>query len=257
LKRSRRALTISIVGLAAAGALFAAVAAKPAEALPGYQSTCSSCHKATPTGAVTPTPSKSSLAPGEAYTVSVDIPFTNTGKYGAWIANAAGTPLASVAAGPSATNPVVVSMTAPAAAGTYTYTAFGVRSTTNQSSGQAASATYQITVTGGGGGGTDTTAPTPTAPSKASVKKGKIATLKYQINDPIPNLGSATTTVTIKNAKGKIVKTIHAGTKPVNTLQRATFKCKLAKGKYTFNVTAVDAAGNASTVTATNTLTVK
>ena len=64
--------------------------------------------QATPTGTVTAVPSKATLAPGEAYTVTVTIPFTNTGMYGAWIDNSANT--TSVAAGPNATGPVVVNM---------------------------------------------------------------------------------------------------------------------------------------------------
>ena len=127
-------------------------------------------HSATPTGIVTAVRSKSALAPGEAYTVTVSIPFTNRGMYGAWIHEGSTT---SVSAGPSATGPVVVNTTVPSTAGPYTYTAFGVRSTTNQSSGQAASTTYQITVQSNGGGGGTTVAPTTLAPRAAGVMKGK------------------------------------------------------------------------------------
>jgi hypothetical protein len=258
LKKRTTVITGVIAGIVAAAALFGAVATKPAEALPSYKSTCSSCHSATPTGTVSAAPSKTTLAPGEAYTVSVTIPFTNSGNYGAWIHNSAGT--TSVSAGPSASGPVVVNMTAPSAAGPYTYTAFGVRSTTNQSVGQAASTTYQITVQSNGGGGgtvTDTVAPTAVAQAAASVKKGKTATLKYKVTDPAPNLGTATATITIKNAKGKVVRTLVLTAKPVNTPQKATFKATLKKGKYKFFVTAVDAAGNPSTNVSSNKLTVK
>jgi hypothetical protein len=256
LKRSRAALTISILGLAVAGAVFAGVAAKPAEALPSYQTVCSTCHSTAPSGSVTALPSKTILAPGEAYSVSVAVNLSAAGKTGFWITNNnAATPKANVNGGPG-TSPLTANMTAPAKAGSYTYKVYGVKSTTNPSSGQTATATYSITVAGGGGG-TDATAPTPVAPSAASVKKGKTATLKYQINDPSPNLGTATTTIQVKNAVGTVVKTIKAGAKPVNTAQKVTFKCTLAKGTYTFVVSAVDAAGNASTATASNTLTVK
>jgi hypothetical protein len=240
--------------IVAAAAVFGTVATKPAEALPSYKSTCSSCHSATPSGAVTAVPSKTALAPGEAYTVTVTIPFGNAGQYGAWIHNAAGT--TSVSAGPSATGPVVVNMTAPATPGAYDYTAFGVRSTTNSGSGQAASGTYHIDVQSAGGGGT-TVAPKTVAPNAASVKKGKTATLKFRVNDSNSGAATATVAIQVKNAAGKVVKTINAGAKPVNTLQSATFKCTLKKGKYKFYVTAKDSLGNAAGNVAFNTLKVK
>lgn len=257
MNRPRIALTISILGLAAAGALFAAVAAKPAAALPTYKTVCSTCHTSAPSGSVTATPTKTTLAPGEAYTVSVAVNLSASGQTGFWITNNdVATPNPNVAGGPGA-SPLTANMTAPSAAGTYTYKVYGVKSTTSASSGQTATTTYSITVAGGAGGGTDTIAPRPTAPSAASVVKGKTATLKYQINDPSPNLGTATATIKIKNAAGKVVKTIKSGPKPVNAPQKATFTCKLAKGKYKFFVSAVDAAGNTSTVMASNRLTVR
>ena len=124
-----------------------------------------------------------------------------------------------------------------------------------------ASTTYQITVSGsggGGGGGTvDTVAPTTVAPSAAKVVKGRKATLKYQVNDAAPNLGTATAVIKIKNRAGKVVKTLKPGAKAVNVLQKATFTCKLAKGTYKFYVTATDAAGNKASNTAVNKLTVR
>jgi len=259
--RKRSAVITGVIALIVATAVvFGAVATRPADAKPGYSGACSNCHSATPSGAVSTQLSKTTFAPGEAYTVSVIIPFTNSGQYGARIDNASG--VAQANQGPQAGNPVVVNMTAPSAAGTYTYTAWGVRSTTTETSGQAASTTYQITVqgsTGGGGGATttDTVAPTSIAQAAARVKKGKTATLKYKVNDPAPNLGTATATITIKNAKGKVVKTLVLTAKPVNAPQKATFKATLKKGKYKFYVTAVDAAGNHSTNISFKKLTVK
>jgi hypothetical protein len=256
LKKRITVITGVIAGIVAATALFGAVATKPAEALPGYKSTCSSCHSATPSGTVTAVPSKTTLAPGEAYTVTVTIPFTNTGMYGAWIHNSGNT--TSVSAGPNATGPVVVNMTAPSAAGPYTYTAFGVRSTTNQSTGEAASTTYQITVqSNGGGGGSTTVAPTTVAPNAASVKKGKTVALKFRVNDTNSGAATATVTIRVKNAAGKVVKTINAGAKPVNAPQSASFKCTLKKGKYKFFVSAKDSLGLAAGNVASNKLTVK
>jgi hypothetical protein len=255
LRKRIAVITAVTAGIVAAAAVFGAAATKPAEALPSYKSTCSSCHSATPSGAVTAAPSKTALAPGEAYTVTVTIPFGNAGQYGAWIHDAAGT--ASVAAGPSATGPVVVNMTAPSAPGAYDYTAMGVRSTTNSGSGQAASATYHIDVQSTAGGGGSTGAPKTVAPNAASVKKGKTATLKFRVDDSNSGAATATVTIQVKNAAGKVVKTINAGAKPVNTPQSATFKCTLKKGKYKFYVSAKDSLGNAAGNVAFNSLKVK
>jgi hypothetical protein len=248
------------VAAAAVALAVAVVGAKPAQALPGYKSTCSSCHAAKPSGTVTATPSKTTLNPGEAYSVQVTIGLSSSGKAGYWIsANDASTPAVSIAGGPG-TSPLSANMTAPGAAGTYTYKVWTAKGTPS-SGGQATSTTYQITVSssgGGGGGGTvDTVAPTTLAPKAASVVRGKKATLKYQVNDAAPNLGTATAVITIKNGAGKVVKTLKPGSKAVNALQSASFTCKLAKGKYKFYVTATDAAGNKASNTAVNRLTVK
>jgi hypothetical protein len=247
------------VTIAAIALTLVVVGAKPAQALPSYKSTCSGCHSATPSGTVTATPSKTTLNPGEAYSVQVTVGLSSSGKAGYWIsANDASTPGVSIAGGPG-TSPLNANMTAPSAAGTYTYKVWGAKGTPS-SGGQAKSTTYQITVSssGGGGGGTvDTVAPTTRAPSAAKVVKGKKATLKYQVNDAAPNLGTATAVIKIKNRAGKVVKTIKPGSKTVNVLQKATFTCKLAKGTYKFYVTATDAAGNKATNTAVNKLTVK
>jgi hypothetical protein len=257
LRKRIAVITGVIAAIVATAAVFGAVATKPADALPTYGGACSAsgCHTSTPTGAVSAQASQTTLSPGAAYTVTVTIPFTNTGRYGARIDNAGG--VAQAHAGPQAGNPIVVNVTAPSAAGTYTYTAWGVRGAPG--GGQAASTTYQITVQSNAGGGTvtDTVAPTAVAQAATSVKKGKTATLKYKVTDPQPNLGTASATITIKNAKGKVVKKLVLTAKPVNTPQKATFKATLKKGKYKFYVTAVDAAGNHSTNISFKKLTVK
>lgn len=120
------------------------VGAKPAQALPSYKSTCSSCHSATPSGAVTATPSKTTLTPGEAYTVDVAVSLSAGGQAGWWISNNdAATPAVSIAGGPG-TAPFTATMTAPATAGTYTYKVWGAKGTPG--TGQALMTTYQITV---------------------------------------------------------------------------------------------------------------
>lgn len=248
-------ITGVIAVIVAAAAVFGAVATKPAEAFPSKAQACSNCHGSATAGAVKATPSKlSPLAPGEAYTVNVAITFPSGGQYGAWVTNGAGTPSASANAGPGSASTVVVHMTAPTTPGTYNYTAWGVRGVPG--AGQTGSGTYQITVQSSGGG-TTVVAPTTVAPSAASVKKGKTATLKFQVNDTNSGATTATVTVQVKNAAGKVVKTIKAGAKPVNALQSTSFKCTLKKGKYKFYVSAKDSLGNAAGNVALNTLKVK
>jgi hypothetical protein len=257
--------------------------ARPAQALPKYKSDCSSCHSVAPVGTVAATPSKTSLTPGETYTVGVGVDLGASGKAGYWLANNdALTPAVDLTGGP-ATSPFTANLTAPATAGTYAYLVWGAKG--GPSSGQALMTTFQITVadnTGGGTGGGDTggggdpgggtgggetgggggtiidpSAPTVVTPSAAKVFRGKKATLKYRVNDADPNLGSATAVIKIKNRAGKVVKTIRPGVKAVNVLQKASFTCKLAKGKYKFFVTATDASGNVTVKAAVNKLTVR
>jgi hypothetical protein len=253
-----RTLHLVAVAVAVATVALTAAVARPAQALPSYKSTCSSCHSTAPVGTVTAAPSKTTLTPGEAYTVGVGVNLSASGNSGYWLANNdALTPAIGLTGGPAG-SPFTANLTAPAAAGTYTYKVWGAKG--GPGSGQALMTTYQITVAaagGGGGGTTDTVAPTAAAPSAAKVIKGKKATLKYQINDAAPNLGTATAVIKIKNKAGKVVKTLKPGVKAVNVLQKATFTCKLARGTYKFYVTATDAAGNVTAKAAVNKLTVK
>ena len=253
-----RTLHLAAVAVAVATVALTAAVARPAQALPGYKSACSSCHSVAPVGTVTATPSKATLTPGEAYTVGVGVNLSASGDSGYWLANNdALTPVLSLTGGP-AVSPFTANLTAPATAGTYTYKVWGAKG--KPSVGQALMTTYQITVatSGGGGGGTlDTVAPTTVAPSASKVIKGRKATLKYQVNDAAPNLGTATAIIKIKNRTGKVVKTIKPGVKAVNVLQKAAFTCKLAKGTYKFYVTATDAAGNVAAKAAVNKLIVR
>ena len=96
---------------------------------------------------------------------------------------------------------------------------------------------------------------TTAAPSSATVKKGKVATLKYQVNEAVLG-GAANVTIQIQKS-GRVVKTMKIAGVSMNSSQTAKFTCKLAKGKYTFTVSASTAAGAVSTNLAFNTLTVK
>jgi LmbE family N-acetylglucosaminyl deacetylase len=104
--------------------------------------------------------------------------------------------------------------------------------------------------------GIDTRKPTPKAAYKASVKRGKKVTLRYQISDVAPNGGPAKVTIKIKTKTGKTVKTFNLTNRKVNTVLKYQFRCNLKKGSYRFSVYATDAAGNQQSKIATNTLNV-
>jgi alpha-tubulin suppressor-like RCC1 family protein len=98
----------------------------------------------------------------------------------------------------------------------------------------------------------DTTKPKPAALG-ASVKRGPTAKLRYRIADYSP----CTVKIAVKNARGKIVKTLTIrGARPMSW-RAASFRCTLAKGKYRFFVTATDSVGYKQTKTAVGKLVVK
>jgi hypothetical protein len=84
-----------------------------------------------------------------------------------------------------------------------------------------------------------------------------VATLRYQVNDPSPNGGTATVVVVIKTKAGKVVKVLRPGARSVNTPQALRYRVRLKAGTYVFTVAATDAAGNVSTVNGSNKLVVK
>ena len=103
----------------------------------------------------------------------------------------------------------------------------------------------------------DTGKPATRALRAATVRQGRVAALRYEVLDAAPNAGSATVAITIRNARGKLVKRLQLGSRPVNTAQAARFRCSLRPGTYRFSVRATDAAGNAQANIASQTLTVR
>jgi hypothetical protein len=102
----------------------------------------------------------------------------------------------------------------------------------------------------------DTVKPTTSAWAVAALR-GRVATLKYRVNDPEPTKGTAAVSIKIKNRAGKVVKTLSAGTKSVNAPLTKKFRCGLAKGTYRYYVYATDASGNAQSKIGSARLTVK
>jgi hypothetical protein len=270
-RKRKLIISLGVIGLLAATLVMAATTAKPAQASPSKKSECSTCHSAAPIGSVTATPSKTTLAPGEAYSVNIAIDLSAGGTAGFWIVgNNASTSSPDLTGGPGS-SPFTASLTAPATPGAYVYKVYGVKGVPD--TGQTATTTYSITVattptpptpptppnpptpptppTPG-----DTTPPTTLAPQAAHVKAGHEATLKYQVNDLGTSRGKADVTIVISTRSGKIVQTLKAGSVSVNRPQRLHFRVTLKKGTYVFTVMATDAAGNASTVNGSNELTV-
>jgi len=102
----------------------------------------------------------------------------------------------------------------------------------------------------------DTVKPTTSAWAVAA-RRGRVATLKYRVNDPEPTKGTAAVSIKIKNRAGKVVKTMSAGAKSVNAQLTKNFRCRLAKGTYRYYVYATDASGNAQSKIGSARLTVK
>jgi hypothetical protein len=80
------------------------------------------------------------------------------------------------------------------------------------------------------------------------------ACLFYQVQDVTKGSGRADATIKIKNANGTLVKTLKYTGSQINVLQYAVFKWTMAAGNYTYTVSAIDAAGNVQSKTATRSL---
>ena len=99
--------------------------------------------------------------------------------------------------------------------------------------------------------------PVTRAPKAASVVRGRTATLQYRVNDARPGSATAKVTIRVKTLGGTTVKTITVEKAKLNTLLRASFRCKLAKRTYKFFVYATDSAGNTQSKVGSNRLTVR
>ena len=100
----------------------------------------------------------------------------------------------------------------------------------------------------------DGTAPVPKALANRSVKRNKTVKMPFKVVD-VPG---AQVKVTIKIYKGsRLKKTLKVGEKAVNVGLTYSYRCKLAKGKYTWKVYATDLAGNTQAKPASKTLKVK
>ena len=103
----------------------------------------------------------------------------------------------------------------------------------------------------------DTSAPRPVANWAATALHGKRASLRYYIADRRPGSPTATVTVEVRRLAGRLVRKLVERSVPVDRRLEASFTCHLARGRYRFFVFARDAAGNAQSVVASNTLRVR
>ena len=103
----------------------------------------------------------------------------------------------------------------------------------------------------------DTRKPTTRAPYSAATTRGRSVKLRFVVADQAPCAGTAAAKILVKNARGRIVKTLKAARVTAGATSAVKFRCKLAKGKYRFFVYATDAAGNPQSKIASNRLTVR
>lgn len=105
----------------------------------------------------------------------------------------------------------------------------------------------------------DTVRPLPKAASTSSAARGGKAALKYTVVDAVPNGGTASGKLVVKNPTGKVVKTLRYTGLPVNTALTARFSVPRTwqAGTYRFFVFAKDAAGNAQAKVAVGTVVIK
>jgi len=94
--------------------------------------------------------------------------------------------------------------------------------------------------------GIDTRAPTKSDTlDHPTVRRGRTATFRYRISDPLPGCGKARAALYVVNAKGHVVRKISLGTVAENTSLSRSYRCTLARGRYFWFVRATDIAGNA------------
>jgi hypothetical protein len=87
------------------------------------------------------------------------------------------------------------------------------------------------------------------------VSRGARTDLAYSVTDT--QSATATVTIRIRNAAGRVVKMYSLGPRATGVQLAARFVCHLPRGTYRFLVYARDQAGNPQTRLGWNTLTVK
>jgi hypothetical protein len=95
--------------------------------------------------------------------------------------------------------------------------------------------------------GADTVGPRTRATRKATVRRGKVATLYYRVTDD--KSPSATVRIRVKTRGGACKKTLIIGLTGTGRERRVRFTCHLRRGTYRYYVSARDLSGNAARTT--------
>jgi hypothetical protein len=166
-KMSIPKIAVLVTGLAGA-ILVATISPQAAQALPTFGVTCTTCHAAG--GSVTAIPSNATPAAGAAYTVAIALTNTATGNSGFNISLAG---VSVTTGGPAAGKTFTANLTAPSAAGTYTY---NVGADTGAAPGGAASGTTFTITVGAAPTTTTTTTPVTTTTTPVTTTTTPVAT---------------------------------------------------------------------------------
>jgi len=103
----------------------------------------------------------------------------------------------------------------------------------------------------------DTRSPRTVAYRPVTTRRGGVANLVYAVDGQGCGAPTATVTIRVRSAAGRVVRTIVARGVTLDTSLVTRFTCRLAAGRYRFSVAAVDAAGNMQSTMGANTLTVR
>jgi hypothetical protein len=90
----------------------------------------------------------------------------------------------------------------------------------------------------------DTVRPEPRVLRTRSVRRGKTAVLRYQVDDAQPCGPTSTVVVELRTRSGRLLKTFVRRRVPVGWPANVSFTCTLPKGTYRWFVNARDVAGN-------------
>jgi predicted CXXCH cytochrome family protein len=155
-------IAVLATGLGAA-ILVATISPEVAHAFPSRAQNCATCHTGSTSTATTATPSATTLVAGATYSVAITLAASPAGgNSGYAIVPVAPDTMKANAGDTGSLTSYTATMTAPAAAGTYSYTVY--TNMGSQSTGQTGSAVYSINVTGGSTPPPVTSTPVTTLP---------------------------------------------------------------------------------------------
>jgi len=105
--------------------------------------------------------------------------------------------------------------------------------------------------------GIDTQRPTPQAGGPAGVRRGDVVRLRFVVADNVPGSPTATVGIVIRDRRGAVVVRATRQRQRTNARLGYRFRCDLPQGRYTYSVSATDAAGNRQTAVASSRLVVR